>query len=118
LKCPLPLRPSLPLVLLKHFARLLPSTFICDEVVFRGLLDSYVAPLSGSRSQAWISAIFISVLWAFWHTWHAWVLWDFALTFALGIPLSFCWRKSGTLLLPGTAHALIDTFRDTVLYGY
>jgi membrane protease YdiL (CAAX protease family) len=118
LKRSLPLHPSLPLVLLKNFVRLLPATFICDEVVFRGLLDSYVAPSSGSRGQAWISAIFISALWGSWHTWHTWALLDFALTFALGVPLSFCWRKSGTLLLPGAAHALIDAVRDTILYWH
>ena len=118
LKRPLPLHPSLPLVLLKDSVRLLPVTFICDEVVFRGLLDSYVAPSSASRSQAWISAIFISVLWGFWHAWHTRVFLDFALTFAFGVPLSFCWRKSGTLLLPGVAHALIDAVRDTILYWH
>jgi membrane protease YdiL (CAAX protease family) len=112
----LTLHPSMPLVLLKNFVRLLPATFICDEVVFRGLLDSYVAPSSASRSQAWTSAIFISALWGFWHMWHSRALLDFALTFALGVPLSFCWRKSGTLLLPGAAHALIDACRDAILY--
>ena len=118
LKRPLPLAPSLPLVLLKHFVRLLPATFICDEVVFRGLLDSYVAPSSGSRSQAWISAVFVSALWGFWHMWHSQVFLDFILTLALGVPLSFCWRKSGTLLLPGVAHALNDAVRDTILYEH
>lgn len=118
LRRPLPLHPSLPLVLLKNFIRLLPATFICDEVVFRGLLDSYVATSSDHRNQAWISAIFISALWAFWHSWHSWVPLDFVLTLALGIPLSFCWRRSGTLLLPGAAHALIDAFRDTILYWH
>lgn len=118
LRHPLPLHPSLPLVLLKNFIRLLPATFICDEVVFRGLLDSYVAASSQNRYQAWISAIFVSALWAFWHTWHSWVALDFVLTLAVGIPLSFCWRRSGTLLLPGTAHAIIDTFRDTILYSH
>jgi membrane protease YdiL (CAAX protease family) len=118
LRHPLPLHPSLPLVLLKNFVRVLPATFVCDEVVFRGLLDSYVAPASGGRSQAWISAMFISALWGFWHTWHSWALLDFALTFALGVPLSFCWRKSGTLLLPGVAHGLIDAARDTILYWH
>jgi membrane protease YdiL (CAAX protease family) len=106
----------LPLAVLKNFIRVLPYVFIVDEVVFRGLLDPYVAPSSGSRRGQWISAVFISALWGFWHMWHTQVLLDFALTLALGVPLSFCWRKSGTLLLPGVAHALIDAYRDTILY--
>ena len=103
--------------LLKNFIRLLPYVFVIDEVVFRGLLDSYVATASGSRRVQWISAIFVSALWGFWHMWHTQVLQDFALTLALGVPLSFCWRKSGTLFLPGVAHALIDAYRDTILYA-
>jgi len=118
LKHSLTLHPSMPLMLLKHFIVLLPMTFICDEVVFRGLLDSYVAPSPGSRRQGWMSAIFISALWGFWHMWHSRVFLDFAGTLALGVPLSFCWRKNGTLLLPGVAHALLDSYRDTILQFY
>ena len=33
----------------------------------------------------------------------------------IGIPLSLCWRKGGTLVLPAAAHALIDAYRNTVL---
>jgi membrane protease YdiL (CAAX protease family) len=117
LKPSLGLSAAMPLALLKNFIRVLPCVFVIDEVVFRGLLDSYVAPSSGSRRVQWISAIFISALWGFWHLWHTQVFLDFALTLALGVPLSFCWRKSGTLLLPGVAHALIDACRDTILYA-
>ena len=119
------LSPSRLLTLLKHFVVLLPMTFICDEVVFRGLLDSYVAPSSGRRRQEWISAIFISALWGFWHLprealfdsreflLYAALLLGF---FPVGLSLSFCWRKNGTLLLPGVAHALFDAYRDTILH--
>jgi hypothetical protein len=31
-----------------------------------------------------------------------------------GVPLSFCWRASGTLVLPAAAHALIDSYRNCV----
>jgi membrane protease YdiL (CAAX protease family) len=113
----LTLSPSMMPALLKNFIRVLPYVFVIDEVVFRGLLDSYVASSTGSRRAQWISAIFVSALWGFWHMWHTQVLPDFALTLALGVPLSFCWRKSGTLLLPGVAHALINAYRDTILYG-
>lgn len=116
LKHSLTLSPSMMPALLKNFIRVLPCVFVIDEVVFRGLLDSYVAPSSGSRRQEWISAIFISTLWGFWHMWHSRVFLDFALTLPLGVALSFCWRKNGTLLLPGVAHALIDAYRDTILY--
>jgi hypothetical protein len=33
----------------------------------------------------------------------------------VGVPLSFCWRASGTLVLPAAAHALVDAYRNTVL---
>jgi uncharacterized membrane protein len=32
----------------------------------------------------------------------------------IGVPLSFCWRASGTLVLPAGAHALIDSYRNCV----
>ena len=118
LKHSLTLSPAMMPAFLKNFIRLLPCVFVIDEVVFRGLLDSYVAPSSAGPRQAWISAIFISALWGFWHMWHSQVFLGFALTLALGVPLSFCWRKSGTLLLPGVAHALLDAYRDTILYAH
>jgi hypothetical protein len=31
------------------------------------------------------------------------------------VPLSFCWRASGTLVLPAAAHALIDSYRNSLL---
>jgi hypothetical protein len=34
----------------------------------------------------------------------------------IGVPLSFSWRQSGTLLLPALAHALIDAYRNAVLF--
>jgi len=33
----------------------------------------------------------------------------------IGVPLSFCWRASGTLVLPAAAHALIDSYRNSLL---
>ena len=34
---------------------------------------------------------------------------------SVGIPLSICWRRGGTLVLPAAAHAFIDAYRDAVL---
>jgi membrane protease YdiL (CAAX protease family) len=31
---------------------------------------------------------------------------------ALGVPLSFAWRRSGNLVLPAAAHMVIDAVRD------
>jgi hypothetical protein len=33
----------------------------------------------------------------------------------VGVPLSFTWRQSRTLMLPALAHALIDAYRNAVL---
>jgi hypothetical protein len=33
------------------------------------------------------------------------------------VPLSFCWRRSGTLVLPAAAHALIDAYRNMIASG-
>jgi len=32
----------------------------------------------------------------------------------LGLLLSICWRRSGTLVLPAAAHALIDAYRNVI----
>jgi hypothetical protein len=31
------------------------------------------------------------------------------------MPLSFCWRRGGTLVLPAAAHAFIDAYRNAVM---
>jgi membrane protease YdiL (CAAX protease family) len=30
----------------------------------------------------------------------------------VGVPLSFYWRRSGNLLVPGVSHAMLDAIRD------
>ena len=113
------------LLLLENLVKLFPYVFIMDEVVFRGMLDTHVVPGTGTRREQWFSAVFISVLWALWHMPRAALsdageLRTFAaplvLVLPLGVALSFCWRKGGTLLLPGLAHALMDAYRDTVMH--
>ena len=99
---------SLPLVLLKNFIRLLPYVFVIDQVT--SFADYWIHILRRHRAVAesngfqrflyqhyGASGIFGT---------RAGISGLFALTLALGVPLSFCWRKSGTLLLPGVAHAV------------
>jgi membrane protease YdiL (CAAX protease family) len=114
--------------LVKQFLLYFTVCFALEEVVFRGALDSHVYQ-SRSDSQPsgspWLSAIFVSALWGIWHLPTAPV--SNAPAFAaiipsvlivhtlVGVPLSFCWRASGTLVLPSAAHALIDTYRNALL---
>jgi len=114
--------------LLKQFLLYFTVCFVLEEVVFRGALDSHVyRPRSDGQASGspWLSALFVSSLWGVWH------LPTLAITSVsgvavaipaliivhtlIGVPLSFCWRASGTLVLPAAAHALIDAYRDAVL---
>jgi membrane protease YdiL (CAAX protease family) len=115
-------------LLLKQFLLYFTVTFVLEEVAFRGALDSHIyQPLTdGQRrgASAWLSAIFVSALWGIWHL--PLVPTGGAAAFAAaipvliivhtltGVPLSFCWRASGTLVLPAAAHALIDSYRNCV----
>jgi membrane protease YdiL (CAAX protease family) len=92
-----------------------------EELVFRGALDTYLAPVSGDPSRRWTSAVFVSSLWGLWHLpLNHPTARELPLTIAivvlasisLGVPLSFCWRRGGTLLLPAAAHALSDCYRN------
>ena len=115
-------------LLLKQFLLYFSVSFVLEEVAFRGALDShlYQPPTDGRRrsSSAWFSAIFVSALWGIWHlpTFPAASAAAFAAAIPVliivhtlvGVPLSFCWRASGTLVLPSAAHALIDSYRNCV----
>jgi membrane protease YdiL (CAAX protease family) len=118
---------KLPL-LLKQFLLYFAVTFVLEEVAFRGALDSHIyQPRSNgeSSSSPWLSAIFVSALWGIWHlpTVPIPSAAGFAATIPVliivhtlvGVPLSFCWRASGTLVLPAAAHALIDSYRNSLL---
>lgn len=108
---------------LQQLALYFPVGFILEEVVFRGALDTHVYNRRGRPLHYWASAIFISVLWGLWHLpviglgsslcRNAMSL--VLVHVAIGVPLAICWRRSGTLLLPAAAHALIDAYRNTVL---
>lgn len=99
-----------------------PVCFTLEEVTFRGVLDSHLAPDGrGTRT----SAIFVSVLWGIWHlpVIHT----DGSPLSALpllvvvhvlvGVPLSFAWRRSGNLAVPAVSHAVIDAVRNALLGG-
>ena len=115
-------------LLLKQFLLYFAVTFVLEEVAFRGALDSHIyqPPTDEERrgGSAWLSAIFVSVLWGIWHlpalptgTAAAFAAAIPALIMIhalVGVPLSFCWRASGTLVLPAAAHALIDSYRNCV----
>jgi hypothetical protein len=113
--------------MLKDFLLYFAASFVFEEVVFRGALDPHVYPPGhvSSRTRAWGSALFVSVLWAFWHLPVAGLLNVEGLAGIVaillfvhvleGIPLSFCWRQGGTLVLPAAAHALLDAYRNALL---
>jgi membrane protease YdiL (CAAX protease family) len=114
--------------LLKQFFLYFPVLFVLEEVAFRGALDSHVyrCRTNGQPSRsAWLSAIFVSTPWGFWHLPTLPTRSAAAVVAAIpamvivctliGVPLSFCWRSSGTLVLPAIAHALIDSYRNCML---
>jgi Type II CAAX prenyl endopeptidase Rce1-like len=121
---PFPKLPSL----LKQFLLYFTVTFVLEEVVFRGALDSHIyqPPTDGQQRgrSAWLSAIFVSALWGIWHlpllptggaaAFAAAIPMLIIVHTLTGVPLSFCWRASGTLVLPAAAHALIDSYRNCV----
>jgi membrane protease YdiL (CAAX protease family) len=99
-----------------------------EEVAFRGALDSHVfRPQSDGQASGlpWLSAIFVSALWGIWHlptapvssvsAFAAMIPVVIIIHTLVGVPLSFCWRASGTLVLPAAAHALVDAYRNTIL---
>ena len=114
--------------LLKQFLLYFAVSFALEEVVFRGCLDSHVyQPRSDGRASGspWFSAIFVSALWGIWHLPVVPIPSAAAFSAAIpalviihtlvGVPLSFCWRANGTLVLPAAAHALVDAYRNTLL---
>jgi len=108
---------------LTQFLFYFPVCFVLEEVAFRGAIDAHVARPDATGAGAWASAIFVAALWGLWHLPLAGASEPpgpaaatlLAVHTLIGVPLSFCWRRGGTLLLPAAAHALIDAYRNTVL---
>jgi hypothetical protein len=102
-----------------YFLLYVPIIFVVEEVFFRGMLDTYLHdPAAGT---GWLSAIFLSFLWGEWHVpllinegGAGTFLSVLPLQLLMGVPLSIWWRRSGNLMVPGTAHALSDAVRNAL----
>lgn len=111
-------------LLAEQFVIMFTGMFIVEEVVFRGMLDSHIYQCGSSWQAQWKSAIFVSALWGLWHLPFSRysnlselspdLIQNLIVEISVGVPLSFCWRRSGTLLLPAAAHALIDAYRNAI----
>jgi membrane protease YdiL (CAAX protease family) len=96
----------------------LPAGFVLEEVAFRGALDAHLH--REGEHKGWLSALFVSALWGLWHLPLAPAGVPVAVSVAqvlvvhclLGVPLSFAWRRTGSLAAPALAHALVDGLRN------
>lgn len=96
-----------------------PAVFVVEEVFFRGALDSYL-----HRSESgfgWASAAYVSILWGLW---HAPIVGPLTPTVVatlvgaqlfVGLLLSWAWRRTGNMVVPGTMHAVLDAIRNALL---
>jgi membrane protease YdiL (CAAX protease family) len=100
-------------------ATYLPVVFVMEEVLFRGLIDSYLhGPTSGPDRA---TALYGSALWGIWHLPVAFLALGL-LTIpylvivhtTIGYFLVTSWRRTGNLAAPGIAHAVIDALRNAV----
>lgn len=103
------------------------ALFLVDEVAFRGALNPHLETAGRGRCHAWVSAVFVSILWAVWHfpAYH-----PKAKTFVelctqigphdlmavvYGVPLSFCARRSRTLVPSSAIHAAGNAYVLTLM---
>ena len=110
-------------IVARWFLLYLPICFSVEEVFFRGGIDSYVQR-EGDRF-GWLTAIWVSCLWGWWHmpifkNYAAGPMIVAAVMLPLmmclpGIPFSIFWRRSGSLVVTATAHALIDGIRNAMM---
>lgn len=92
-------------------ATYVPVVFVIEEVVFRGLLDSYLHGSTPGPDRA--SAFYGSALWGLWHLPVTFVsLGLLTIPYlvivhtTIGYFLVTSWRRTGNLAAPGIAHAL------------
>lgn len=109
-----------PLTAAYWFFLYLPAVFVVEEVFFRGVLDTYLHALDAETG--WFSATFLSMLWGLWHRpitlapgRSLVIVGLIVVQIALGVPLSMGSRRSGSLLVPGVAHALNDAIRNVLV---
>lgn len=100
----------------------IPVVFVLEEVAFRGALDAHVQH-PGERGGI-ATAVFFSAVWGAWHLpissvpgLPLWmnliqVMW---VSVALGLPLVWAWRRTGTLAASGLAHAVCNGMRNAAL---
>ncbi len=116
------------LVGIKSLLLYIPAVFMIEEVAFRGAIDSHVRHPGerhgvGSTVYGIASAIVVSVLWGIWHypvtplpgvsvIEHVYLVAHFEVL--VGPFLSLFWRRSGNLMVPGFAHATMDSFRNAL----
>jgi membrane protease YdiL (CAAX protease family) len=108
---------------------LIPVVFMMEEVAFRGAIDSHVRHpgesqgVESSTVYGIASAIMVSVLWGLWHipithppdvSVIEHVALVAPLEVAVGPFLSLFWRRSGNLMVPGFAHATMDSVRNAL----
>jgi membrane protease YdiL (CAAX protease family) len=100
-------------------ATYVPVVFVMEEVLFRGLLDTYLHGSKPGPDRA--SALYGSALWGLWHLPVAFldlgiltIPYLVAVHTALGFFLVTSWRRTGNLAAPGIAHAVIDSLRNAV----
>jgi membrane protease YdiL (CAAX protease family) len=97
----------------------LPVVFVVEEVLFRGVIDTYLHGSTPGPDRA--SALYGSALWGIWHLPVAFLALGIltipylvAVHTLLGYVLVTSWRRTGNLATPGIAHAVIDALRNTV----
>jgi membrane protease YdiL (CAAX protease family) len=100
-------------------ATYVPVVFVMEEVLFRGLLDTYLHGSTPGPDRG--SALYGSALWGLWHLPVAFISlgvltipYLVAVHTALGFFLVTSWRRTGNLAAPGIAHAVTDALRNAV----
>jgi membrane protease YdiL (CAAX protease family) len=117
---PLPAVAAL-VAVVKYTALYFPATFLMEEVAFRGAIDAHVHQGEG---RGWASAVFVSALWGLWHLpvssgfpLPLMVAELVVVHIALGVWLSFAWRRTSNLAAPSLAHAVNDAVRNATMLG-
>jgi membrane protease YdiL (CAAX protease family) len=97
----------------------LPAVFVVEEVLFRGLIDTYLHGSTPGPDRA--SALYGSALWGLWHLPVAFlVLGVLTIPYlvvvhtTIGYFMVIAWRRTGNLAAPGVSHAMIDALRNAV----